>query len=172
MIKPPLHYWFCRLYVLVLWPLMAATFLYAFHEAATGHGPRVLFYVFAWVPALFPMVCWMLSVGAFGFDFSAFGKYCRSPVPNEPPVAVFKQSGVILGNRMRAPGTLTVYQSGLAMRLYFVGTVFLPIADIEALEPIRWWTIIHHHCPEVRTPITLPNNVADVVKGAHKGDAG
>ena len=162
--KPPFHYWFCRIFVIVVWPLMAVTIIYALYDGAKRDDPRVLLMAFAWIPAILLMVRWGLSLSAFGFDFSAFGRYIRSPTPNEAPVATFRQSGAIIGSGMRAPGTLIVYPSGLAMKLYLIGTVFLPFADIEAFEEMRWWVVVHHRCPEVRTPITLPKDVGRAIE--------
>lgn len=78
--KPPFHYWFCRIFVIVVWPLMAVTIIYALYDGAKRDDPRVLLMAFAWIPAILLMVRWGLSLSAFGFDFSAFGRY--NPIPN------------------------------------------------------------------------------------------
>jgi len=164
-VKPPFRYWFCRLYVLVLWPLMAMTFLTFLYEAAARNDTRLFVVCMLWTPLMPPIIVMGFSLVAFPFDYSAFGKYIRSPSPaNETPIAVFPLSGILVRNRSRMPAALSVFSSGLEIICYgAVGIAFLPLTDIELLERARWTTVVHHRCPEIRTPLTIPNNVADAL---------
>ncbi|HEX5443730.1 MAG TPA: hypothetical protein VFW87_07875, partial [Pirellulales bacterium] len=162
--KPPIRYWFCRLYVLFLWPLMLGSVLSCLYLAGTRHDERWFLLCFAWVPLLLPMVSMMLTLGAFPFEFSAFGKCIRSPLPAETPIRVLDWGGILIGDGMRAPGTLIIYPSGLGMKLAMVGTVFLPRDAIDAVERTRWWGLaLHHHCPEIKTPVYVTPKMADML---------
>lgn len=159
--KPPLRYWFCRVYVLAFWPLTAALVL-CWAYATDKHDERWLLLVFAWVPLFLPMVSMTLTLGAFPVDYSAFGKFNRSPLPAEMALKVFAWGGVLIGTGMNAPGTLIVYPSGLGLKLILVGKVFLPRNSIDALERTRWWGVaLHHHWPEIRTPVYITPFVAN-----------
>lgn len=161
--KPPLQYWFCRVYALAFWLLMVASVLY-WAYATDKHDQRWLLLVFAWVPLFLPLVSMTLTLGAFPVEYSAFGKLKRSPLPVETPLKVFAGGGVLIGNGMNAPGTLIVYPSGLGLKLILVGTVFLPRDSIDALQRSRWWGVaLHHHCPEIRTPVRVTPYVANIL---------
>ena len=162
--KPVRRYWFWRLYVLVVLPLIALTLGWFIYEVSRNNF-RLFPVCVALAPFLLPIVPLVLSVRAFPFDYGPFGKYRRSPLPDETPVTVFRGCILYLGAGMRTQGTVIVCPSGLAIKLYLAGKVFLPLKDIERLEQTRWsGTVVHHHCPEVRTPITLPVHVGRVVE--------
>ncbi|HEX7445918.1 MAG TPA: hypothetical protein VF306_00150 [Pirellulales bacterium] len=164
--KPAFRYWFWRLYVLVLLPLIALTFGWFIYKVSSRNDFRLFPVCAALAPLLLPIVPLVLSVRAFPFDYGPFGKYHRSPLPDEPPVTVFRGCILYLGAGMRTQGTVIICPSGLANNLYLMGKVFLPMKAIDSVESSRWWgTVVHHHCPEVRTPVTLPMHVGQAVEG-------
>ena len=155
--KPVLRYWSWRLYVLVLVPLIVLIFGWFIYKVSSRNDFRLFPVCAALAPLLLPIVPLVLSVRAFPFDYGPFGKYHRSPLPDETPVTVFRGCIVYLGAGMRTQGTVIVCPSGLAIKLYLTGKVFLPLKDIDSIESTRWsGTVVRHHCPEVRTPVTLP----------------
>lgn len=166
--KPPFRYWFCRLYVLALWPPTVLAFLSFLYESATRNDTRLFVVCMLCMPLMVPVVLMVLSLGAFPFDYSAFGKHIRSSPPvGETPIAVFPVSGVLIRNRSRFPAMLSVYPSGLEINLCMaIGISFLPFSEIEFLERARRYTVVHHRCPEIRTPITIANDVANAIDQA------
>lgn len=163
--KPAFRYWLWRLYVLVFLPLIALTFGWFAYESSSRHDFRLFPLCAALTPLLLPVIPLVLSVRAFPFDYGPFGRFSRSPPPAETPASVFRGCIVYLGAGMRNQGTVAVYPSGVAINLYLTGKVFLPFKDIDSVESTRWsGTIVHHHCPEVRTPVTLPLHVGHAVE--------
>ncbi|HJT33883.1 MAG TPA: hypothetical protein VJ783_17685 [Pirellulales bacterium] len=163
--KPAHRYRSWRLYALVLLPLIALTFGWFAYQVSSRNDFRLFPVCAALAPLLLPTIPLALGLRAFPFDYGPFGKFSRSPPPAETPVTVFRGCTVYLGAGMRNQGTVVVYPSGLALKLYLTGKVFLPMTAIDSVESTRWsGTAVHHHCPEVRTPVTLPLYVGRAVE--------
>lgn len=163
--KPTLCYWLWRLYVLVLVPPIVLTFGWFIYSVSSRNDFRLFPVCAALAPLLLPIVPLVLSLRAFPFDYGPFGKHFRTPLPDEKPVSVFRGCILYLGAGMRTQGTVIVCPSGLAIKLYLTGKVFLPLKAIDSVESTRWsGTVVHHHCPEVRTPVTLPLYVSHAIE--------
>lgn len=163
--KPAHRYWLWRLYVLVLLPLIAFTFGWFAYQISSRDDFRLFPFCATLAPLLLPTIWLGLNSRAFPFAYGPLGKFSRSPPPAETPVTVFRGCIVYLGAGMRNQGTVVVYPSGVAIKLYLTGTVFLPMKAIDSIASTHWsGTAVHHHCPEVRTPVTLPLYVGRVVE--------
>lgn len=165
--KSPLHYWFCRVYAATVWLGFICTMLPGVYLAAR-HGDGWLFgWTFAWTPFYAVAVILLMSPFAFYWPYSVFGRLRRTPLPNEPEVAVFYASyGRFARLNCTVPMvTWIVYHSGLGIKIALFGNAYIPARDIVSLAEGRWtgW-VLEHQNPEIRGPILLPAKVARAVE--------
>ena len=104
-----------------------------------------------------PTVFMLLNLAAFPFDYSVFGRYRRTPPPEDEPLAE-EDCGAQVGS-FRGWCVASLYTTGLGLRLPPYGPAFLPFAHIVAVERGWFRTTLHHTWPEIRTPISLPRGL-------------
>jgi hypothetical protein len=96
----------------------------------------------------------------FPFEFSIFGPYERTPFPKEKPI--LKQSwswGGVSWFYITLPIIIwRVYASGIGISILGVSKVFIPVGNIVQLQSnfIRGYKL-WHSSPDLRNPVTLPN---------------
>ena len=169
-IKPWWLYWFWRVYVITTWLIMMFVIGNMLFTLRNEWFRYVLwgspFYVVAVIAAC--------SYFAFPFDYSIFGKYRRTPLPAGPPQSRIKASSnswAIAGNSMMGPVTWLFYTEGLGLQSSF-GSVYLPHEQIDGLDLMQGYdrafyrrktSTLYHHSPEVREPIFMRKEIAEVV---------
>ena len=87
------------------------------------------------------------------------------PFPSETPLRAIPFSHAIIGTVRTGPlVTWELYRLGIGIRISTIGDVYLPLDEIDTIEIaggfMRLTSTLVHHCPEVRNPIGVPNQVA------------
>lgn len=164
-IKPAWSYLSWRVGVPVAYAIFAAGFAYAFVERSVTAFFVVNFMLW---PFLLVTVVAVATAETFGFDYSVFGRYRRTSFPDEIPLHQMPFSYAIIGKVGSGPTvTWLLYRGGVGIRVAVIGDVFLPLEEIEAIDIRgRAWGMMSemtHHCPEVRSPIGVPNKVAAIM---------
>lgn len=157
-LKPPYVYWFWRVYCPVVWlALVGLAFV-----AVIQQNERLFAGMIAYMPFFAVVVLAVLNFHAYPFEYSAFGKYRRTPLPLEQELAEIPFSWGYIGKLSTGPGLKwTLFANGIGMQAYFLGAAFVPLDEIDAIVFDGFWTAtIWHHCPEVRSPIKAPKKVA------------
>lgn len=109
------------------------------------------------IPITLPALFLLSNLRAFPFQFSVFGPYERTPLPNEEPI--LKQSW--LGGRVGwAYGGIAwkVYTSGIGVSILGAGKAFIPVEHIVGLHPGFWGYILQHNSLELRNPVIIPTH--------------
>ena len=157
LIKRPIVYWSWRIYTTVVLLGFWATWLAAVATLTDEAFARMVY----WAPFLAVAMFAVFTAYTFPFAYSLFGKYRRTPLPDEPPLRTIENSGAVIARHGTGPMTWAFYQHGIGMKIAFAGEVFLPWEEVEALLMQRGSrSILYHRCPEVRGPIRLPQRVA------------
>ena len=164
-IKPPWVYWSWRVFVPLAYAIFAAGLIYALVEQSA----RMLVFVnlVLW-PFILVTVFAMFTLQTFSFDYSVFGKYRRTPFPSETPLHEITLSYAIIGKVRTGPLVIwLLYRHGIGIKIVTIGDVFLPLDEVDTLE-IRGRFLgltseLIHHCPEVASPIGVPNKVAKIM---------
>lgn len=97
---------------------------------------------------------------AFPWDYSALGRYERTPRPATKPLAKFFSLGAVRAWAlfwqmffMR----LYVFPHGVGFRVGLLSEAFIPFERVDRVRqsgfPWRNGFILYHHCPEIRSPI-------------------
>ena len=170
MAKHPLRYWFWRLYVPTTWLIFAIIvfhWLFTFDVAYLKIGGCLMpFYLVATLA-----LCQFFIIP---FDYSLFGKYRRTPFPDEPPLRTMSdmmRSGGIAGRYNMGFVVWCLFKNGIGMKTLY-GKVFLPLDEIDALELDQGFdqvfyrnatSTLHHSSPEIRGPIYFPRWIAKVM---------
>lgn len=149
-LKKHKRYLFYRIYCLAVMIVCNVTFL----QSDSHH--MALLYPLA-IPAMFMLSNWAV----FSWDYSVFGKFERTPLPEDSPLLEQKFSWGHLG---RFSGeivpfvTWRVYRTGLGISILGAGTVFIPSADLVSLEESgRFFPgyKLKHSSQEIPSPITI-----------------
>ncbi|HQU43217.1 MAG TPA: hypothetical protein PK867_10415 [Pirellulales bacterium] len=159
--KPPLLYWFWRVYC----PSVYVAFVIIGCMAISKQNTAILGIVFGYAPLFVIVVFAFLNLGAFPFAYSVFGKYRRSAFPPGPAIREIGYSWGYVGRLRSGPGLRwLLYHDGIGINIGIIGAAFIPLKEIDAIEFDGWWTAtIMHHCPEVRGPIKAPIKVARIM---------
>jgi hypothetical protein len=162
--KPFWAYWSWRIYASAVY----LTIAYLIAEAAIRRDERSFLLVGIAAPFFLVVVVAQFTSLMFTFDYSVFGKYRRMPFPNETPLRAIPFSYAIIGRVRTGPlVTWELYRLGLGIRISTIGDVYLPLDEIDAIEIaggfMRLTSALVHHCPEVRSPIGVPNRVAGIM---------
>ncbi|HQU43218.1 MAG TPA: hypothetical protein PK867_10420 [Pirellulales bacterium] len=106
-----------------------------------------------------------LNLAAFPFAYSVFGELNRTPLPDEPPLAVVPRSSARIGKfEGRNMVTWLLYERGLGIKIGLMGSAFVPLEQVESLDLSgRFVAVLTHHSPEVRVPIVVPKKVGLVM---------
>lgn len=111
------------------------------------------------VPLILPAIFLLESIAIFPFKFSVFGRYERTPLPQEKPLLIQKYSwGQIKWFHASPPFfNWYVYPSGLGISIIGCGKFFILTEDIVSIEKyfLQGYKLIHNS-PEVRNPIIFP----------------
>lgn len=167
--KPPFHYWFCRVYATVVWLGFVATMLpAAYFGMRDGDGRLFDWCAVAWLPFYSLATLLILNRFVFPWRYSVFGRYRRTPLPNEPALTVFYASyGRFARLNCTVPMvTWIVYRSGLGIKIALFGNAYIPARDIVSLSFNRLTgCLMVHDTAEIRSPILLPTKVAQAIEG-------
>lgn len=164
-IKPAWSYWTWRILV----PLAYAAAICGAERAwATRNGGLFVAIVIGLAPLLAVTVFACFTAETFSFDYSVFGKYRRTPLPNEIPLDEIHFSYAIIGKVRTGPQvTWQFHRHGIGVKVGGIGDVFLPLEEIDSIEIrgrfLGLMSELTHHCPEVRGPIGVPNGVATIM---------
>lgn len=167
MTKPPPHYWFCRIYAAVVWLGFTCTMLPAMYFGMkNGDGRLFGWCATVWMPFYSVATILILNRSVFPWRYSVFGRYRRTPLPNEPAIAVFYASyGRFARLNCTVPMvTWIIYRSGLGIKIALFGNAYIPARDIMSLWPDRWACVMEHGNAEIRGPILLPRKVAQAIE--------
>ena len=154
-LKPRKQYIFYRVYcpvVIVIWNI---SILWKIRQGGSLSAPYVFLLLLVGVPAIFMS----LSVSAFPWKYSLFGRYQRTMPPGEPPILTKRFVGTQI-RWLQAPFTIALYSSGIGLSLFGIGKAFIPleyVTDIRVRKGIIWDCTLHHCWPEVRSPLKFPS---------------
>jgi hypothetical protein len=106
----------------------------------------------------------IVTLLAFNFDYSAFGKFERTPFPDQPVILKERfRWGLIGYSWNNFPPTWYVFPSGLGIELWRGGKGFIPVSSFWSLKKEEGLVLygtpyqLEHDSPEVRSPIYLPD---------------
>lgn len=160
--KSPILYWFWRIFVALVFIGFAVTWF----AAMTTPSEKALLRMVYWFPFLTVAIFVLFTAFAFPFKYSMFGELRRTSLPEESPVRTVESTGVIIG-KLRCNGpfaTWLFYRNGIGIKIAFIGTAFLPVQQIVAIEVQRGLACtLYHDSPELSAPIRLPRRVALVI---------
>ena len=161
-LKAGKKYVFCRVYCLIA--VVAWNFFGIFGASKTPPYVMVFLmpvFMVIIVPAIFMVINW----GVFPWQYSTFGQYERTSLPQGPPI--FENGGswgkIALVHASMPFFTWSVYPSGLGISILGIGKVFLPIEQITELKSGFLGCKLRHTSPELRNPVTLPKKVFEAV---------
>ena len=175
MVKHPCRYWFWRIYTAAVWlgfAVTASLFLFTLDLTYLRRGLLLMpFYIVATLVICNGMV--------FPLQYSAFGKYRRTPLPKEAPLRTigesfdsFRLTG-IAGRSNLGSVVFLLYRHGIGIKTIY-GRAFIPLEQIDAfvldesfdtVAPfVRGSTsAIYHHCPEMKEPIYVSKWAAHIM---------
>lgn len=167
--KPTWVYWSWRVSVPIAYSAFAFVMVRAIVEldmsllllAGVGLSPFLAATIYA-----------AFTVQAFSLDYSVFGKYRRTPFPNEVPLRIIPFSYAIIGKLRTGPlVTWEIYRDGIGIKIASIGDVFLPLIEMDGIGLRAGFlgprSEIFHHCPEVGYPILVPTNVARIIAACY-----
>jgi len=151
------HYIFYRVYTVVVGLIWNAAFIFSFFQKE--EPDRFLSTFLILLPFVIPAIIMAGSFLAFPFDYSIFGKFERSHLPNEPVLE--SAYGGKVGNWSASWPFITwkLYASGLGVSVSGSGEAFIPIAAITGMKKsFIKGRVILHNSPEVRSPLVVTND--------------
>jgi len=214
-LKPAKEYWSYRTYMIVITLIYVAQYILfirsiiteptADHSTiATGSIPPIFLPIlnvfpelsillsFWFIPLIslyilfaLPGIYFLSSIWAFPWEYSVFGKYERTKLPNEKPILkTGKQDGSIgfffpLRNDNLRNDELVgvgfpfykwqVFKSGLGISVLGLGETFIPTDKIESIVKIDNWSDppdgyfmrVTHTSKEINKPIVVPAKVGE-----------
>ena len=139
--------------VLGLWQLVLMA------KGNVKDATRLLLYAPVMMVLLLPVVFMLFSVCVFTFNFSIFGKYMRTPWPEERPIAEHSHSS---GRVKWVGGTIpfftwVLFPSGLGFSIMFVGRGFIPLRCMSRIDKGAFACTLTHESEEVRSPVSFPH---------------
>jgi hypothetical protein len=173
MVKHPLRYWFWRIYVPIVYLSVGAIVLVAFFTQDLGYLKLLL----PGAPFYFVATLVMFNGMVFPIQYSAFGKYRRTPLPKEAPLRTIGESFDAFRLRGFAGGSnlgivvFLLYQHGIGIKTIY-GQAFVPLEQIDTIAfdesfdaPLMHnsTSAIHHHCPEMKEPLYMSKWAAQIV---------
>lgn len=115
----------------------------------------------ALLPIVLPAIFMLASIGAFKFDFSAFGRRRRTALPPGSPIVSDAGSGGKIGwFHATAPFiTWSVFAEGVGLSCWGLGSAFVPLSCIRQARPgvLFGGCKVFHDSPEVRSPLDIPS---------------
>ena len=126
---------------------------------------------FIMMPFVIPAIFMVFNLAVFPFKYGCFGKYERTPSPNEKPIyAIASTSGRIGIFQGTMPFfSYKVFSSGFEISILGVGKAFIFFHDFKEIKGGFLGYKIKHKSPEVRNTIALPNKeIFEVVKKQHE----
>jgi hypothetical protein len=167
-VKSHKRYIFYRIYAPTVWVIGLIWGIFWIITAVNNQQPSTIqIVVFA---LLFPCfgidVFMILSLFVFPFDYSIFGRFERTPFPDEEPVLKKTKSWGQIGLfRATIPFfNWYVYPSGLGISILGIGKVVIPaesITEFNRKGGLGFWGTpyeVLHKCQELHDPIYLPNS--------------
>jgi hypothetical protein len=160
------HKWwlFCRIYA----PLGMAAWLIFPAVLSSGGANWLLYPLFAFPLAVIAFLM-LHTLNAFRFDYGCFGRYKRTPWPEEDPILVKETPGgsvgLIIGSATLGVWMWVLWHAGLGMHIPYCGKAFIPL---DAIQEVRrpsggLRATLIHNSPEVRSRISIPSKA--IVKG-------
>jgi hypothetical protein len=172
--KSPWRYWFWRIYAPVVSLAMAWVVIGWLTTFNVAYLPAVLCLFPLWIAVI---MAWGSSC-VFPFDYSIFGKYRRTPLPDEDTLKTVGESFLEslgsyagAGRANMGPVIWLLYRHGIGIKSVF-GSVFVPLDEIDALDLEQGFDSLvyrhitanlYHHCPEIRDPIIVPKGIAKIM---------
>jgi len=165
--KTVFTYWFCRIYVLGVfllfyWVLGVALTRFVATRDTSGFERAVFV-----VPAFFPAVCFVLNWAAFPIPYSVFGNRQKTPAPNNEPYLVVDRSWIVIGRHFRSTVPTVrweMFDSGLGVAVQCIGRAFIPRKNMVRIEQCSAGKfLLEHTCNEIRSPIFMPEAVANAL---------
>lgn len=145
LLKTHKRYWFYRIYC----PIGLALFFINPSLLHLGPSFRDLFLAMSFVS-----IFMFGQLFIFPAPFSIFGRYQRTPFPNEEAIITRWSIGEVLV--VGGPLGLRVYPSGLGVSL--IGRAFIPLKNIVDIKENKITWTIEHNSPEIYSPITIINS--------------
>lgn len=151
------NYIFYRLYGILAILVWNAACLWEFTRGFP-HGPPK--YIFMVLPIMLPAMFMGFNLSVFPLKFSVFGPYERTSFPNEPSIIEKRaSSGRISWFHASIPFfTWIVFPSGLGIKIFGVGSGFIPVEQMTQLQQkfLQGYEL-KHNSAEIRSPIVLPS---------------
>jgi hypothetical protein len=108
-----------------------------------------------------------MRVRVFPLEYSYVGRKDRTSPPKEECDLVLR-SWALVAQAGTPAAKWSFYPSGFELKMWAIGRVFVPWVAIESIgRDRRWWGAfsIVHSCNEVRSPITCPAEIFNVIQG-------
>lgn len=123
-----------------------------------------------------PTILGFFSVAAFPLPYSVIGKLARTPLPPESTALdVVRCSWIQVGGLFSTIPTVTwtIYPTGLGIKIFMIGQVFLPRKLICSLNRnTKGQCVISHACAEIRSPIYGPGWLCELMDAQWKEKQG
>ncbi|MDD2891224.1 MAG: hypothetical protein PHE49_11405 [bacterium] len=114
-------------------------------------------------------MCMLENLSAFPLNFSIFGRYERTPLPEEKPLYRWASSNCRIGRWFNGTVSILIYNSGLGISMFGVGKAFIPFENITELKKgFLWKGVLIHSYQEIRSPICLPFKIIRTLQGIMK----
>lgn len=172
--KPRRRYWFWRMYApaIALWHnATALLWLGSYNDVYM----KANLYMMPFTAVALFTVC---GACIFTWQYSAFGKYRRRPLPTAPPLRTIGKSTwesfnswAIVGRWSMGSAVWLLYEHGIGIKS-MIGRVFIPRDEIDLLDLNHGSDMPHlraststlrHHSAELRGPIIAPNWVLEII---------
>ena len=175
MVKHPFRYWFWRIYAPVVWLVVMSMILKTLSTLDLAYLRMCVLATPFYVPAVFAIG----NPWIFPFDYSVFGRYRRTPLPDETPLRIIGNSAdsfrlrAIAGRSNMGPVIWLLYRDGIGIKMLH-GRAFIPREEIEALDLEHGLDVafcrnsmstLYHCCPEIREPIYVSKWAAKIMAG-------
>jgi len=174
MVKHPLRYWFWRIYVPIVYLIVPPIILLAFFTLDLSYFKLLL----PAAPFYFVATLVMFNGMVFPLQYSAFGKYRRTPLPKEAPLRTIGESFDMFrlrgfaGRSNLGVVVFLLYRHGIGIKTIY-GRAFVPLEQIDAfvfdegfvapLMSSNSTSAIYHHCPEMKEPIYVSKWAARIM---------
>lgn len=119
-----------------------------------------------------PSLALGMSLNAFRFPYSVFGRLRRTPLPASPPFLELRRSRRSVGKYRVPAAALSWYVWPEGIGFAGVGEGFVPKERVQRVELRREDGRIFHGSPEVRSPLVVPREVAELAADIDSVPAG